>query len=113
LSVDLRVDPKRARHGKRELVRLRDLTRVRIDGDGLLSDRERIAVPVRDRPAGGGDDDGLVVLAHGERCVLGAHHGLEPERAGERRDEEDGEDGREDDDAPVRGRELHFGPRVT
>ena len=53
------------------------------------------------------------MLAYGERRVLGAHDCLEPERARERRDEEDREDGREDDDPSIRGRELHFGPNVT
>ncbi len=64
-------------------------------------------------PRAGGHDDRLAVLPHRERRVLGAHDRLEPERPRERRDEKDREDGREDDDPPVRGRDLHLGPSVT
>ena len=88
---------------ERNLARPVDLARVREYGGRLLADRERLAVPVEDRPAPGRDDDRLAVLPHRHRGVCVALHRLEPERPPERDAEEDEEGAREQDDAPVRG----------
>src|SRR5262249_36703148 len=110
---ELRVEGRRVqaellRSGQRELAGLVDLARVRVDRGCDLPDRERLAVAIDDGAARCGNDDGLTVLPQGHRGVLGALHDLDPDRACERRREEQEERCREQHDAAIRRRRLHF-----
>jgi len=96
-----------SRDGERHLARIDDLSRVRVHGDRLLADGERVARAVEDRAAPGGHHHRLAMLPQGHGRVLRALDALQPEGAGQRRAEEEREEDGEDDDPAVRRRRAH------
>ena len=103
---------------KREVARTIDLSRVREHRGRLLSDRERLAVPVEDGAPTGRHDDRLPVLARRHRRVRVALDDLQPERTRQRGAEKNEKGAGEEGDPPVRGapghraRDLDVGHRL-
>ena len=91
----LRIEPQDAGDDGRDLGRVPDLQRVRIDRHRLLADRELDAGAVIDRAPVGRDCDGLAMLA-GRHPPEGLRaHALEPDGAEKHAPEDDREDGEE------------------
>ena len=106
-----RIGPEDLSDGQREVARIVDLPRIRVDRRRPASDREGLAVAVDYRPAAGRHDDRLAMLAKCHRRVLRPLDHLEPDGAAERGREKDQECGREEADPAVRRGELHFPSR--
>ena len=108
LRVDLvRIDVQRMSGGDRDLPRVADQPRIRVDGLRLLADRELDAHAVVDRPAAGGGRDHVVVLLSGEPLEPRRAHDLKPERAAERDGEHERKDRDQQADPPVRQARAH------
>ena len=103
LSVHLLlVEAQDSGHDRRDLRRIDDLQRVRIDGRRLLAESELDARAVVDRPPGRRDRHRLTVLLGRHRAERLRADALEPRGAQERQREENGEDGEEEADPAVR-----------
>ena len=103
----IRVDAERLRGGERDASRLLHEPRVGVHRRRLLADRERLAGPVVDRAAAGGDLGRVLLLARRDALERRRLDALQPDRPAERAGEDEREETEEKADAAVGGPLAH------